>query len=106
MGLFRKIKLSAIFAKGLYLVSMTMTLAASILALCEPLAVPVCILLKILSLPVVLYLFVSLSKGQNIYFYINLGISRIEYYAIPVTVEFVLFVICMVVFSSIGYAIG
>lgn len=43
---------------------------------------------------------------MTLYFYLNLGISRVEYYAIPLTVESIFFVICMIVSGSIGYAIG
>ena len=59
-----------------------------------------------LSIPVLLYLFISLTRGLKIYFYLNLGISRVEYYAIPAIVEFIFFVICMIISGSIGYAIG
>ncbi|MDO5442239.1 MAG: hypothetical protein Q4G10_01070 [Bacteroidia bacterium] len=82
-----------------------MTLAASGIVLFYPFILPACIILKILSIPVLLYLFMSLSKGLKIYFYLNLGISRIEYYTIPIAVEFIFFVICMIISGSIGYAI-
>lgn len=106
MTLLQKIKLSGRYGKGLYIVSVIMTLAASSLVVFEPFTIPICIILKLLSIPVLLYLFISLNRGMKIYFYLNLGISRIEYYAIPLSVEFIFFVICMIVSGSIGYAIG
>lgn len=39
------------------------------------------------------------------YFYLNLGISRKEYYFIPFVVEFICFVILMFITGKIGYAI-
>lgn len=106
MNVLQKIKLSSRYGKGLYIVSVIMTLAASSLVVCEPFTIPICIILKLLSIPVLLYLFISLTLGLKIYFYLNLGISRVEYYAIPITVGFIFFVICMIISGSIGYAIG
>lgn len=106
MTLMQKIKLSDSYGRGIYIVSLIMTLAASALVVYEPEMVPDCIILKILSIPALIYLFEVFRKGLTIYFYLNLGISRIEYYAIPVVVEFAVFVICMIISSSIGYAIG
>ena len=106
MTLLQKINLSGQYGKGLYIVSVIMTLAASGLVVFYPFILPACIILKIFSIPVLLYLFISLNRGLKIYFYLNLGISRVEYYAIPITVEFIFFVICMIISGSIGYAIG
>lgn len=39
------------------------------------------------------------------YFYLNLGISRKEYWIIPFAVEFVAFTVLMVISSIIGFAI-
>ena len=39
------------------------------------------------------------------YFYLNLGISRNEYYFIPFVVEFIAFVLMMILIGTIGYAI-
>lgn len=105
MTLFQKIRLSGKFGKTYYVISGIMTLAASALVISNPDPIPVCILLKLLSIPVILYLLTALHKGMSIYFYINLGISRIEYYAIPVVLEFVLFVLMMIICGNIGYAI-
>ena len=106
MTLLQKIKLSGQYGKGLYIVSVIMTLAASGLVVFYPFILPACIILKMLSIPVLLYLFISLTRGLKIYFYLNLGISRVEYYAIPAIVEFIFFVICMIISGSVGYAIG
>ena len=39
------------------------------------------------------------------YFYINLGISRNEFFLMPIVVEFVAFVLIMIITWNIGYAI-
>lgn len=105
MTLFQKIRLSGKFGKTYYVISGIMSLVASALVLSIPATIPICILLKLLSIPVILYLFISFQKGMSIFFYINLGISRIEYYAIPVVMEFMFFVLMMIVCGNIGYAI-
>ncbi|MCQ2116610.1 MAG: hypothetical protein MJY76_00505 [Bacteroidales bacterium] len=47
-----------------------------------------------------------MTKGLGVYFYLNLGISRKEYWLIPFVVEFAAFVVLMIISSIIGYAIG
>ena len=51
----------------------------------------VCKILKILSIPIVLYLFKRVEGKGTIYFFLNLGISRTEYYAIPIVIEYIIF---------------
>lgn len=106
MTLLQKIKLSGRYGKGIYIISGIMTLAATGLVCFYPSLLFECIILKLFSIPVLLYLFTLLQKGHTKYFYLNLGISRIEYYTVPLTVEFIIFVICMIISSSIGHAIG
>lgn len=105
MTLLQKIKLSGRYGKGVYIVSGLLTLAASAIVVSEPSMIPICIILKLMGIPVLLYLFISLTKGVKIYFYLNLGLSRVEYYAIPITVEFFFFIFCMIISGFIGYAI-
>lgn len=105
MSLLQKIKLSLRYGKVLYIISLIVTLSASGLVMIDPDMRDGCIVLKPVSIAILLYLFASLQKGQKIYFYLNLGISRAEYYAIPVVVEFIFFIICMIVSSLTGYAI-
>lgn len=102
----KKIKLSARYGKLTYVISSILTMAMSILVIFSPGALPECILLKLASIPVIFYLFSTLSRSQSIYFYINLGISRKEYYLIPFAVEFAGFAVMMTICDIIGYAIG
>ena len=69
----------------------------------DPFIIPICLILKLFSIPVILYLTAAFQK-QKIYFYLNLGISRKEYFVIPFAVEFVAFVLLMVITGIIGYA--
>lgn len=106
MTLLQKIKLSGRYGKGIYIISGIMTMAATGLVGIYPGLLFECILLKLFCIPAILYGFTMLQKGFTKYFYLNLGISRTEYYAVPLVVEFIIFVICMIVSSSIGHAVG
>ncbi len=105
MNILRKIRLSGRYGTELYAVSGVVTLAASALVVGSPSSVSLCVLLKSLSVPVILYLFHSFRKETSIYFYINLGISRNELFLIPIVVEFVAFLLMMIITVNIGYAI-
>jgi hypothetical protein len=106
MTLLQKINLSTKYAKGVYITLAIYSLAAAVLCFVYPTTAPICIILKLLSIPVVLYLFKSFQNKHTIYFYINLGISRIEYYIIPIVVEFMFFAVLLSISISIGNAIG
>ena len=106
MTLLKKIRLSRRFGKTTYIISAILTVAMSLLVVSEPMSVGICILFKLLSIPAIWYLSSILTKGLGLYFYLNLGISRKEYWLIPFVVEFVAFVVLMVISSIIGYAIG
>ena len=105
MNILSKIRLSKRYGKAIYVISAILTMAMSMLVVFQPVAIPTCIMLKLISIPIVFYLYTSLSKKVEIYFYLNLGISRNEYYIIPFVVEFIAFVILMFITGKIGYAI-
>ena len=105
MTIFKKIGLSKRYGKVIYSVSAILTLAVSSLIAFNPYAIPMCILLKLLSIPVILYLYTTLSKKTEIYFYLNLGISRTEYRFIPFVVEFIGFILFITIIAYIGDAI-
>ena len=106
MTLLKKIRLSRKFGRTTYVISAILTVAMSALVVSEPTAVDICILFKLFSIPVIWYLSSNLTKGLGVYFYLNLGISRKEYWLIPFVFEFAAFVVLMVISSMIGYAIG
>ena len=106
MTLLKKIRLSRKFGRTTYVISAILTVAMSALVVSEPTAVDICILFKLFSIPVIWYLSSNLTKGLGMYFYLNLGISRKEYWLIPFVVEFAAFVVLMVISSMIGYASG
>lgn len=100
-----KIRLSKKFGGSVYLVSAIVTLAAAGLAIAIPELLPICIIIKLISIPLIFLLNNSLSRQQDMYFYLNLGISRNEYYIIPYAVDLAAFVILMIISCAIGNAI-
>lgn len=105
MTILKKIVLSKRYGKAIYAISAVLTLAISSLVFFNPYAIPMGILLKLVSIPIILYLYTSLSKKMEIYFYLNLGISRKEYYFIPFVVEFIGFILFITLISYLGNAI-
>ena len=105
MTILKKIGLSRRYGKAIYAISAVLTLAISSLVFFNPYAIPMGILLKLVSIPIILYLYTSLSKKMEIYFYLNLGISRKEYYFIPFVVEFIGFILFITLIGYLGNAI-
>ena len=106
MTLLDKIRLSREFGKTTYVISAILTVAMSMLVAFYPMLTPAFICIKLLSIPMIYYLRSIFESGFAMYFYINLGISKREYWLVPIIVEFAAFVILMVVSNRIGYAIG
>lgn len=105
MNLLQKIGLSGRWGKVFYIISAIVTVCYAATAVAVPILVATLLLLKILSIPIILYLYISTQNKVTIYFYINLGVSRMEYYLIPAVVEFAAFLILIILSGSIGYAI-
>ena len=84
------------------MISALFSLAAAIVCFFYPVAIPVCMTMKLLCIPVILYLCESFQNKHAIYFYLNLGISKIEYYLIPVVTEFLFFIVLISVSCFIG----
>lgn len=106
MTLLEKIWLSRKFGKATYVVSAILTVMMTVLAIFYPEMITTFIIIKIISIPAIYYLRIVLEKGFTMYFYINLGISRGEYLFIPAAVEFMAFVVLMIIAEVTGYAIG
>ena len=105
MTLLSKIRLSAKFGGSIYLVPAIITLTAAGMVIANLKLLPVGIIIKLISIPLIFILNNSLTRQQNMYFYLNLGISRNEYYAIPYAVDLAAFIILMIISSAIGNAI-
>lgn len=105
MTIFEKIGLSKRYGKVIYAVSSVLTLALSSLAFFNPYTIPMCMLLKLLTIPIILYLYIAMTQKMEIYFYLNLGISRKEYYLIPFVVELIGFILLITLTTYIGNAI-
>ena len=105
MTIYKKIGLSKRYGKVIYAISAALTLAISSLAFFNPYAIPMCILLKLITIPIILYLYITFTQKTEIYFYLNLGVSRREYYFIPFVVEFIGFIFFIILIAYIGNAI-
>ena len=106
MTLISKIRLSAKFGGSVYLMSAIFTLVAvGMVIIFNPAIVTFGIIIKLISIPLIFLLNNSLVRQQDMYFYLNLGISRNEYYAIPYAVDLAAFIILMIISCAIGNAI-
>ena len=105
MNIFKKIGLSKRYGKAIYAISVALTLAIASLVFFNPYAIPMGVLLKLVSIPIILYLYTTFTKNTEIYFYLNLGISRKEYYLIPFVVEFIGFILFITLIAYLGNAI-
>ena len=102
MTLIQKIRLSERYGVHFYVISALFSIAAAIVCFFYPVAIPVCMTMKLLCIPVILYLCESFQNKHAIYFYLNLGISKIEYYLIPVVTEFSFFIALITISCCIG----
>lgn len=98
MNLLRKIGLSFRYGSGYFIVAGLVSLCAFFIVginsgdtegLSE--GIFLCKILKILSIPIILYIFRKFDRSSAIYFWLNLGISSVEYYVIPIVIEYVFF---------------
>ena len=105
MTILKKIGLSKRYGKAIYAISAALTLAIASLVFFNPYAIPMCVLLKLVSVPIILYLFTTFTRNTEIYFYLNLGISKKEYYLIPFVVEFIDFILFITLIAYLGNAI-
>ncbi len=91
---------------GVYVVSTIVSAVMVGYAIDSPPTIPFGVMLKMLSIPAIYHLNQSFNKGLGIYFYLNLGISRKEYLFIPFIIDFILFVVLIIIAGIIGYAIN
>lgn len=101
-----KVRLSFRFGRAIYAISLPLTLSAAAVALFSTGVIPTFLLLKAFSVPVILYLFTTLGKKDEIYFWLNMGISRKEYYLTPVVVDLLVFIVLISVCGFLGNVIG
>ena len=105
MTILKKIGLSKRYGKAIYAISAVLTIAISSLVFFNSYAIPMGVLLKLVSIPIILYLYTTFTRNTEIYFYLNLGISRKEYYLIPFVVEFIGFILFITLIAYLGNAI-
>lgn len=98
MNLFRKITLSFRYGSGYLIVAGIASMCFAFIVgahsgdtegLSEGLFL--CKIFKLLTIPIVLYVFRKFDRSGALYFWLNLGISRTEYYVIPIVIEYLFF---------------
>lgn len=98
MNLFRKITLSFRYGSGYLIVAGIASLCFAFIVgahsgdtegLSEGLFL--CKIFKLLTIPIILYVFRKFDRSGALYFWLNLGISRTEYYVIPIVIEYLFF---------------
>ena len=98
MTLLRKLGLSFRYGSNYFVVAGLVSLCAFVIVgvnsgdtegLSE--GIFLCKILKLLSVPIIIYLFRKFDRSSAIYFWLNLGISRTEYYVIPIVIEYIFF---------------
>lgn len=98
MTFFRKITLSFRYGSGYLIVAGIASLCFAFIVgahsgdtegLSEGLFL--CKILKLLTIPIILYVFRKFDRSGALYFWLNLGISRTEYYVIPIVIEYLFF---------------
>ena len=105
MTLLSKIRLSGKFGKPAYVLSALVTLVMAGFTVYDPFLIPECMLVKLASIPVIFYLISVSGQRQKMYFYLNLGISRNEFRIIPYAVDFIAFILLIIISGIIGHAI-
>lgn len=91
MTLIKKLGLSFRYGSEYYITAGVLTLVETCCVAVAPSNIVPMNLLKLVSIPLFLYLIDHLSRKSTIYFYLNLGLSRLEIYSIPVIIEYVFF---------------
>ncbi len=98
MTFFRKITLSFRYGSGYLIVAGIASLCFAFIVgahsgdtegLSEGLFL--CKIFKLLTIPIILYMFRKFDRSGALYFWLNLGISRTEYYVIPIVIEYIIF---------------
>ena len=104
MRLTQKIRLSGRYGRIYYVVAGIIDVACAVFILHDPLTTPMVFLVKVMSIPVLAYLFFALASNEKMFFYLNLGFSRNEYRYIPIVIDalaFVLLVILAIILSHV-----
>lgn len=105
MKLARKIRLSGKYGRMYYIVAGIIDAACAVYMLFWPMSTPIILLIKLLSIPVLAYLLLTIATREKAYFYLNLGFSRNEYRFIPVAVDALVFVLLTILALSLSHVL-
>ena len=105
MRLVQKIRLSGKYGRMYYIVAGIIDVACAVYILFWPMSTPMILLIKLLSIPVLAYLLLTIATREKAYFYLNLGFSRNEYRFIPVAVDALVFVLLTVLALSLSHVL-
>ena len=105
MKLTQKIRLSGRYGRMYYIVAGIIDIACAVFILFDPMATPAILLIKLMSIPVLAYLFFALASNEKTFFYLNLGFSRNEYRYIPIVIDALAFVLLVILSISLSHVI-
>ena len=105
MRLAQKIRLSGKYGRMYYIVAGIINVACAVYILFWPMSTPMVLLVKLLSIPVLAYLFFALASNEKTFFYLNLGFSRNEYRYIPIVIDALAFVLLVILSISLSHVI-
>ena len=88
-----------------YIVAGIIDIACAVFILFDPMATPAILLVKLLSIPLMAYLLLTLATREKAYFFLNLGFSRSEYRFIPIAVDALVFVLLVILSISLSHVI-
>lgn len=105
MNLAQKIRLSGKYGKMYYIVAGIIDVACAVYILFWPMSTPMVLVVKLLSIPVMAYLLLTIATREKAYFFLNLGFSRSEYRFIPIAVDALAFVLLVILSISLSHVI-
>ncbi len=64
------------YGKIVYMISAVLTVTMTALVVYRPITLPFCFIIKLLSIPVIHYLNLEMTKGLGIYYYLNVNSTK------------------------------
>ena len=106
MKLTQKIRLSGRYGRIYYIVAGIIDAMCAAYVLFWPLSTPMVLFVKLVTIPVLAYLFFAVAAGDKAHFYLNLGFSRNEYRYIPIAFDAVIFVLLVILAIILSHVVN